>query len=574
MDIAFKKFLTQILFWVYDFIDTVSSMFQILTGTQAVTENNQSIFEVISESVITTKLLLGLVLVSIIIVGASVGVKVVKNVIKLKQGGETSSHAATLGNGFLAILSSVVCIFFVFMFIAFSTMLLNAVNSALSPTENVTLSQNLFNISVEPSYVIDYDATPMQKTGGLYYDENGNKVQQSDPESDDGLRWLKDEITGEYILDENDKRIPVYRHVTSYVYPYKVDENGNKVTEPGYMQNGKDENGDPVYYTCEDINWDMTMDEVFGVHYKESLFENSAADYTTEPKVRLESFNLFTAYLVAVVMVVSLFMLGVGLVKRLYDMLVLIICMPLVCGTIPLDEGARFRAWRETFMSKVLVAFGAVIAVNLFFIISGWITGSGFLAVETYLKNAGFGVFQIIVLKILLLLGGGLCINGSQTLVARIMGTSADESREAMQSAAVIGSAVKLGGAGVVAAGRMAFGAGRMVFGGTNRYGRQTLGLLGHAARGVNAIGNKIGGEKYANSKGAAFARKLGRMGSPIQPFSSRNGGLSQPGVINNIAKPAGGTSGQQSPAALRRPVTSSGSKRNTSFNGASGGKK
>ena len=360
MGIFFKKLFAKLLFWIYDFIDTVGSIFNILTGTQGVSGDklDKSLLEVFANSAISTKVLLGLCAVAVVVTGASMGVKIVKNVIKFKEGGEQTSHATVVKQGFLAVLSSVVCIFFVFLFIAFASMLLNMVNDVISPANNNTLAQNLFDLSVEKSYVLD-ESNLCERIVD-YYDEFGNRVQKKDPSSSDGLLWEKD-ANGNYILDDNNLRIPIFETKSEWYYDYLRDENGNPILQTGWVGS----------YTASDISWSMSPDVVFGKHEKDwiGLFEEADKGYDIKPMVRLDSFNMFTAYLVAIIILMSMFMLCVGLVKRIYDIIVLIICMPLVCGTIPLDDGARFRAWRETFMSKVLVAFGAVIALNVFFIV-------------------------------------------------------------------------------------------------------------------------------------------------------------------------------------------------------------
>lgn len=529
MDIIFEKMLAKLLFWIYDFIDTIGSIFNILTGTQQVDENKRTLLQVFAESAISTKVLLGLCLISIIIAGVCVGVKTAKNVIKLRSGGESVSHSATIGQGFTAVISSVVSIFFVFFMIAFVSMLLNMVNDVIAPSPHTTVSQNLFDLSVEQSYEVDltkwevYDITVL--------DENNNPVQAKDKTSADGLAWETD-AQGNYVLTENGQRVPIYEKTQKKYHPYKKDENGNYLLVSGW-RNG---------YTAESIKWSMSPDEVFGVHEKDwlGLFEQSDEDYTKEAMVELDSFNFLTAYLVAVIMLISLFMLSVGLVKRIYDIVVLIFCMPLVCGTIPLDDGARFRAWRETFLSKLLVAFGAVLSINVFFMISRFISELNFeylVEITGVLSDSAVTVF-----KMLLLLGGAMCINASQTLIARILGTSADESREAMQSFSMITSGVRVGAAGIIGTGRLAAGAGRMVFGGTNRYGRQRVGAVPHLFRGVNRIGERVGGDNYAQSRGAAVIRKFGRLGGYSAPYSRSGGsdggksdrnGLAQPGTIN-----------------------------------------
>lgn len=529
MGIFFKKLLARILFWIYDFIDTIGAIFNILTGTQGVSGDkmDKSLLEVFTESAVSTKVLLGLCTVAVIIAGASMGVRIVKNVVKFKSGGEQTSHAVTIKQGFLAVLSSVVCIFFIFLFIAFASMLLNMVNDVISPQNNNTLSQNLFDLSVEKSYVLDESKLCTREVD--YYDEFGNRVQETD---ENGNLIFVTDANGDQILDDEGNPIEVWKQAVEYYYDYLRDENGNPIMVTGWVDGCK----------AEDINWSMSVDEVFGKHGKVlGLFEDEEKGYKIKPMVYLDSFNMFTAYLVAIIILISMFMLCVGLVKRIYDIIVLIICMPLVCGTIPLDDGARFRAWRETFMSKVLVAFGAVIALNVFYMITGFVSGEFSSTMNELVDEGILGSGAVTVFKMLLLMGGAMCVNGSQALIARILGTSADESREAMQSFAMITSGVRMGAAGAMAAGRMTMGAGRMVFGGTNRYGRQRTGLVPRMFRVGNAIGERTGGENYINSRGAAFVRKLGRMGG-----KSNGNSLSGQNAANN------GSAGKPEPQLLR----------------------
>ncbi|MBD5584506.1 MAG: hypothetical protein HDQ88_05440 [Clostridia bacterium] len=528
MGIFFEKLFAQLLFWLYDFIDTIYAIFNILTGTQQVEEgaNGRSLLEVFVESAISTKVMIGLCMVSVVIAGACVGVRTVKNIIKIKGGGEPSSHTTTIKQGVIAVLSSVACIFFVILFIAFANMVLNMVNDVIAPPNGQTLSQSLFDLSVEQSYVIDESTWDVRYS--ILYDDDGKPVQAEDPNGFEGLKWEMDE-NGNYVTDKNGDYIPVYKQKEELYHPYLKDSDGNLIMETGWVDG----------HTAADIEWYMTPNDVFGIHNKDwiGLFEVADKGYEQEPMVRLESFNLFTAYLVAIIMLISVFMLCVGLVKRIYDIIVLIICMPLVCGTIPLDDGARFRAWRETMMSKVLIAFGAVISLNVFFMISGYIVSPAFdmtyLVTEGILNDTAVGVF-----KMLMLLGGAVCINGSQALIARILGTSADEGREAMQAMTLISSGVRMGAVGALGVGRLAMGGKRALFGGTNRYGRQRTGAVPMLARGANAVGEKVGGDRYSGSRGARFMRTLGRMGG--KAFNATTGasknqgkGFARPGAIS-----------------------------------------
>ena len=58
MGILIEKLFAQLLFWLYDFIDTLGAIFNILTGTQKADET-RTLLEVFLDSAISTKVLLG-----------------------------------------------------------------------------------------------------------------------------------------------------------------------------------------------------------------------------------------------------------------------------------------------------------------------------------------------------------------------------------------------------------------------------------------------------------------------------------------------------------------------------------
>lgn len=540
MGIFFEKLLAKLLFAIYDFIDTLSGLFNVLSGTQAAGEGRQTFLEIFISSTVSTKVLLGLCLVGVVVAGACVGVRTVKNIVRIKAEGEPVSHMTTVKQGIIAVGASVVCIAFVFMFISFSGTLLNMVNDVIAPKETTTMSQNLFALSVEESPQLDMNNWE-KKDGGIMYDESGEPV-----------------------IDVNNTFGDGFQHQIEYVRPYLKDDNGNYIMSSGWIGHVKGvckEDPKGGFYEehgpqCLDFSKDP--DQIFGVHGKTffGLFEDKNKGYEADSPgiVDLEAFNMFTAYLVAVIIIISMFMLSIGLVKRGFDIVVLFICMPLVCGTIPLDDGARFRAWRETLMSKVLIVFGAVISLNVFFMMSAAISGGALSEMFQYLLDSGgLSPSAVGIFKMLLLIGGAVCINGFQAIVARILGTSADEGREAMQSFALITSGVRMGVVGAVGAGRLAAGGGRLLIGGTNRYGRQRTGIFNYAARGANMVGERIGGERYVESRGGQFVRMLGRMGgrySPYQTAGSTANGARSSGISAPTTIPTVHAAGEKSPTA------------------------
>lgn len=469
MDIAIKKIFAQILFWVYDFLDLLGDIFRVFAGLDPISVSNEgsssdmTLLEAFMQHTIASRILFGLMLVGIIIAMVCGGVRTVKNVVKVKAGGEPHSHSATIGQTFYAILATVGCVFFVLMFVGFSNTLLKCVDKVTSVDGNTRLSATLFDLSVEWTYTLDYD-NPVEDYV-IKMDEYGNPVVKTDA---DGNIVYKTDNAGNYVDKDNQplapnapesERVPVYEMTYTYYYPYSSE------LSSGYWEK---ENG--VYYTAEDVRFNHGVDYVFGVHGRLWGYEYDQYAYTREPIVRLESFNIFTAYLVAIVVLVSIIITCLSLGKRVYDIVVLIFMMPLVCGTIPLDDGARFKAWRETLMSKVLLVFGAVLAMNVFFQATPIISMIDFSAISSN------GLVQNIV-KMFIYMCGALCVNTSQTLVARVLGTSADESRELMQAMAPVMSAVRFG-----------HGAVKMV-GNATRNGVNTL-----AGVGINAATGNIPG--------------------------------------------------------------------------------
>lgn len=76
----------------------------------------------------------------------------------------------------------------------------------------------------------------------------------------------------------------------------------------------------------------------------------------------------------SVIVCVSIFLnIIMGLMSRLFMAIVLFLVMPPLAGLAPLDEGKAFGGWREAFMKQVLMAYGAVVGMNLVLLILPYI---------------------------------------------------------------------------------------------------------------------------------------------------------------------------------------------------------
>ena len=82
-----------------------------------------------------------------------------------------------------------------------------------------------------------------------------------------------------------------------------------------------------------------------------------------------------------------------------------------------MDDGARFKNWREMFVTKIVLAYGAVLAVNIFALLLPLINQMHIDGVSGF-ANSMFTLFMIV--------GGAMIIPAGQTLFARLFGQADD----------------------------------------------------------------------------------------------------------------------------------------------------
>lgn len=83
----------------------------------------------------------------------------------------------------------------------------------------------------------------------------------------------------------------------------------------------------------------------------------------------LWGFNYFLGFAGIIAFIVILGNIVFGLMTRLIQLIVLFFIFPPLIGIAPLDDGNAFKAWRKQFISDVLMAYGAIVGMNLFLLI-------------------------------------------------------------------------------------------------------------------------------------------------------------------------------------------------------------
>jgi hypothetical protein len=529
MAVWIKKLFMQIIVWILRFLDAIFKLFRILLGIEPVktgsgeTAREGALVDLFLKSDPVVQAFLGLFIIAIGICSFCVIAAVIKNMINLHDK-ERKPHLRTVGQGFGAILTTLVMgTVMTFGIYAFNTVLAQA--EKYLPSGQAQVSSIIFDFSIEKIY--DYDLEHP-----VYVDDL-TKPKYENPED-------PDEITG-YAPAKDE-----YGHEIVSYYPYKLDEDGDPVLIMGW----KTEDGQmPDDFDVNNLN----ADNIYG-EFDNSWFMPDAKKYKEGTGlIHIDSFNFLVAYIGAGVMLVVVSMSMLSLVKRLYDIVILFLTLPVVMATIPLDDGAKFKAWRETVVSKVILAYASLLSVNAFLMAVPLINS---------IDGASLGSNPLIgtLFKLFLLIGGGLAISGGQLLIARIFGTSAEEGREMGQAAR------SMIGGGMAAAG-MARGAKNALVGGRSKYGVERKGVLpaaGNAAAGsANTAGRFLGGNAYqrgANYLGGVKDRltnslrsgsrggaKAGAGGAPSSPPAlSDNPWMKSGGLIGSVAggAKAGGLGG------------------------------
>ena len=151
----------------------------------------------------------------------------------------------------------------------------------------------------------------------------------------------------------------------------------------------------------------------------EIKFITGELDYNNKTVVsqyyELRDLDFFVGILGGLVILVMFVMSSITFIQRIFDIILLYIISPISVSTIPVDDGNRFRIWKEMLIAKVLGAYGVILSMNLFFIVMPQVQQIVFFS------NA----FKDGIIKILFLIGGAFAVTKSNLVIAQLTGNQA-----------------------------------------------------------------------------------------------------------------------------------------------------
>ena len=172
-----------------------------------------------------------------------------------------------------------------------------------------------------------------------------------------------------------------------------------------------------------------------------------------------------------------------GLMKRIIELVALLLVSPPIVAIMPLDNGKAFTNWRQNFISKALGAFGAIVGMNVLFLILPYLNQIQFFDPI----NKGLNILNLILSCLFIIVGLSM-VEGFIKLMSGLIGGE-DIAKAGSDIASKVGdtlaSSAKLTGAAAGLAVKPVTLAGKLGLAGTKL-----------AGKGIGSVINKIGAKR------------------------------------------------------------------------------
>ncbi|MBQ2713574.1 MAG: hypothetical protein IJF22_01210 [Clostridia bacterium] len=229
--------------------------------------------------------------------------------------------------------------------------------------------------------------------------------------------------------------------------------------------------------------------------------DNSGTTYTFANKYDVQlvwyyydlwSFNYVIALGAAIIMVTIFVNIIFGLMRRLIELVGLFMVAPPLISLMPLDEEKAYKEWRKSFISKTLMAYGAIGGMNIVMLILPELQRISFFNNE----------FLDLIANTLLIIVALLTVKSFVGTVSRFVGGD-DAINEGKDVAKEAGETVAKGAKVAAGVGGLALGAGALA-GKVALGGAMKVGQVAHGAyRGIRNLHNP----NYVHTARTALAR-------------------------------------------------------------------
>ncbi len=162
----------------------------------------------------------------------------------------------------------------------------------------------------------------------------------------------------------------------------------------------------------------------------------------------LWQFNAFLGFMGVIIAGILMLNIVFGLTVRLLECTALLICLGPVIGASPLEDGSAFKQWKQTFIGDVFMAYGAVLGMNITFLLLPHLQAITFF--NSSMLNAIMQMMIIIVAligvkQVVSLISGFVGGGDAVSTGSSVKGDVAGAGKEGAQATAAVASvAVKI----------------------------------------------------------------------------------------------------------------------------------
>lgn len=196
------------------------------------------------------------------------------------------------------------------------------------------------------------------------------------------------------------------------------------------------------------VNWKASVETALtmsvGVLFKDFTAVLYASPYKTFSRYNVAwvwfYYDLWQFdYVMAIISIVALAIIYLNItsamMKRAIELTMLMVVSPAVVAVTPLDGGGMQKRWRENFIKKTLSAYGAVVGVNLLFIIL------------PIIRNVNFFNIPIVdtIVQLLFTIVGLTCIKDFMKMMSELVGGEDAQSIGADVNKKMADTAMKVG---------------------------------------------------------------------------------------------------------------------------------
>ena len=160
----------------------------------------------------------------------------------------------------------------------------------------------------------------------------------------------------------------------------------------------------------------------------ENFFLSQSFDYMSTSSVKnfvdLSDYDFFFSWIAGISILIALASTLLMFVDRAIAIVILFVVSPLSLSTAVLDDGQRFKLWRDQFLVKFLTGYGCIIGINIYALIIGAITSNDLVFFDSTILNN--------LMKIAIILGGAVSMNRLMALIGNLIsqGAGSNELRD------------------------------------------------------------------------------------------------------------------------------------------------